>query len=102
MKPKRRLLTAVVKSSPQQHQILDPNTGRITTHLAYIGEMQFTAKPKQDRVILCTSLDSVWVGSSVFVAYHSGMEKYQHQTYVATSNHENCSGQFHYINGQPA
>ena len=102
MKPNRQLMTAVVMTEPIQRQIRDPNTGGTCLHLAYMGEMQYSSKPPQTRLILCDSLDSVWVGDSVYVAFHSGLKAYRHQSHISTSNEQNSSGEFYYTNGQPA
>ena len=54
------------------------------------------------RLILCESLDDVYIDEPVLVEYHCGMRCYKHTSHVATSNEHNCVGDFYYTDGTRA
>ena len=95
-------MEAVVVTEPEMHPVLHPDSLEEVMHLAYTAEMQYRRKPKQDRLILCTSLDTVNPGETVMLTYHAGMKAYQHNRNVVTSNGSNCFGGFYYTDGTEA
>ena len=66
------------------------------------AEIQYKRKDPQVRLILCNSLDTVNVGETVMLRYHSGMRAYQHNRNLVTSNDSNCFGGFYYTSGDEA
>ena len=82
--------------------MLNPATQEEDQHLSYDAEVQYKRKEPSKRLILCTTLDTVNIGETVMIKYHSGMRAYQHSRHVVTSNNANCIGGFYYTNGRPA
>ena len=95
-------MEAIVVSQPQVRTVFNPNTLEEDTHLSYDAEIQYKRKDPQVRLILCNSLDTVNVGETVMLRYHSGMRAYQHNRNLVTSNDSNCFGGFYYTDGNEA
>ena len=95
-------MEAIVVSEPEVRTVFNPNTLEEDMHLSYDAEIQYKRKDPQVRLILCNSLDTVNVGETVMLRYHSGMRAYQHNRNLVTSNDSNCFGGFYYTTGEEA
>jgi hypothetical protein len=95
-------MEAIVTSPPEMKTVFNPTTLEEDPHLAYEAEIQYKRKPPQVRMIMCSQLDTVDVGSPVMISYHSGMRCYQHSRHIVVSNERNCIGGFYFTNGTPA
>ena len=95
-------MEAIPLSAPSLRPVFNPNTYEEDEHLSYDAEVQYKRKEPSTRLILCSALDTVNVGETVMIEYHSGMRAYQHSRHVVTSNDDNCYGGFFYNNGSPA
>ena len=65
-------------------------------------EIQYKRKPPTTRLILCSSLNDVYVGEPVMIVYHCGMRAYKHNRHVVVSSERNCFGGFYYTDGTEA
>lgn len=95
-------MEAIAVSKPTMRQVMHPEKGELVPHLCYDAEVQYKRKENQVRLIMCSKLDTVDVGSLVMISYHSGMRCYQHTRHVVTSNEVNCVGGFYFTDGSPA
>jgi len=95
-------MEAIVVSEPEVRTVFNPNTLEEDMHLSYDAEIQYKRKDPQVRLILCNSLDTVNVGETVMLRYHSGMRAYQHNRNLVTSNDSNCFGGFYHVDGTEA
>lgn len=103
MKPQIQTETeAIALTKPAVRPVKNPDTQEQELHLAYDAEVQYKRKPKQSRLILCNSQDSIKVGEPVLITYHSGMKCYKHSRKLHVSNADNCIGGFYYTNGSIA
>ena len=95
-------LEAIAVSEPTMRTVMNPETQEPDEHLCYDAEVQYKRKENQVRLIMCSSLDTVNLGSPVMITYHSGMRCYQHSRHVSVSDDTNCIGGFYYTNGREA
>ena len=95
-------MEAIPLTTPAIRPVLNPETLEEDMHLSYDAEIQYKRKDPQVRLILCNSLDTVNVGETVMLRYHSGMRAYQHNRNLVTSNDSNCFGGFYYTDGNEA
>ena len=95
-------MEAIAVSEPTMRSVMNPVTQELDPHLCYDAEIQYKRKENQVRLIMCSSLDTISVGSPVMITYHSGMRCYKHSRHVVTSNDENCIGGFFYTDGTKA
>ena len=95
-------MEAIAVSEPTIRVVMHPELQEPVPHLCYDAEVQYKRKENQVRLILCSSLDSVTVGSPVMITYHSGMRCYKHSRHVVTSNVDNCIGGFYFTDGSIA
>ena len=102
MNPYITEMEAIPVSEPQLMSVFNPNALEPTDHFAYEAEMQDKRKPNEIQTILCSRLDTVYVGEPVMLVYHHGMRSYKHNRHVIVSNPSNCTGGFYYTNGTEA
>ena len=92
-------MEAIAVSTPQMRAVMNPVTHELDPHLCYDAEIQYKRKDNQVRLIMCSQLDTIRLGESVMITYHSGMRCYKHSRHVVTSNDENCIGGFYFTDG---
>ena len=92
-------MEAIAVSEPTMRSVTPPESQELVPHLCYDAEVQYKRKENQVRLIMCSSLDTINVGSPVMITYHSGMRCYKHSRHVVTSNVDNCIGGFYYTDG---
>ena len=102
MKSTMSEMEAIAVSEPTMRAVMNLETHLLDPHLCYDAEVQYKRKENQVRLIMCSSLDTISVGSPVMITYHSGMRCYKHSRHVVTSNDENCIGGFFYTDGTKA
>jgi len=95
-------MEAIAVTAPTLRTVFNPVTLKEDEHLGYDAEIQYKRKEKQVRLIMCSKLDTVDVGSPVMITYHSGMRCYKHSRHVVTSNESNCIGGFYFTDGREA
>ena len=95
-------MEAIAVSTPQMRAVMNPVTHELDPHLCYDAEIQYKRKDNQVRLIMCSQLDTIRLGESVMITYHSGMRCYKHSRHVVTSNDENCIGGFYFTDGTSA
>ena len=95
-------MEAIAVSEPRMGFVMNPETAELDEHLVYDAEVQYKRKENQVRLIMCSSLDTISVGSPVMITYHSGMKCYKHSRHVVTSNVDNCIGGFYFTDGTEA
>lgn len=95
-------LEAVVACKPEMRTVFNRKTLTHDPHLAYDALVLYKKKPKECRLILCSSLDQVQEGDLVHIVWHSGLSCYQHSRSISLSNENNCTTDFYYITGEKA
>ena len=93
---------ATVVDGPRLHKIVDPSTQQVVPHIAYRALLEYVTKPPQERLIICSSLDTVDTSETVFVSYHTGLQLYQHDRATTVSDCQHCAGGFYFLNGVKA
>ena len=93
---------AIVTDLPKLRSVIEPRTGHLVMHLAYVAQMQYKRKDPSEKLILCSSIDTVHLGEPVDVEYHIGMKCYKHSSTHCTSNNDNCTGGFYFTDGTQA
>ena len=102
MKHTQSEMEAIVKTEPSVRSVFNPVTMEEDQHLSYDAEIQYKTKPPTTRLILCSSLNDVYVGEPVMIVYHCGMRAYKHNRHVVVSSERNCFGGFYYTDGTEA
>ena len=95
-------MEAIPVTAPSMRTVLNPVTLEENEHYGYDAEIQYKRKENQVRLIMCSRLDTVDIGSPVMITYHCGMKCYKHNRHVVTSNESNCIGGFYYTDGTSA